>query len=241
MDTGAYASYPKRRRTFKKTLGVKRYRRYKQVNPVNQFTFKKTRVGKYTKTNQQGIKATYTSTIYLNSNGNYVLGGATNQFINLAAMLSASPEFTSRSVQYSYFMINGMAVTFTRKWIDPVTIGGSNEFIAFPAGLSMLSTNFYPNLSSSTVGQPVEDADSSWKTSPFIHGAQNHYQPFPKNFTTGTNSYGLGVWNACNGYTSISGELAFYNDVAASVNNGVIAIWDVEVNVYCMFCNNTGI
>lgn len=252
MNSGAYASYPKRTRysgnrnyRFKKFLGRKRAIR---VNPVNQYTYRKTRIGRLTKTNMQVLKATFVDTIALNSGTgpNYVFGSTNVAYRNLSAILLASPEFVSRQSQYSYYMITGMAVSYTRMWIDPIAYGVdgvSPGFLAafYTDGLSMLSTNFYPNLVNAVVGQPVEDADSSWKVSPFIHGVQSHYQPFPKNFTTGTNSNGLGVWNACTQVVNLQGEVAIYNSGGALVSNaGEFSIFDVEINVYCVFCNNTG-
>lgn len=248
MDSGAYGSYPRNRsrRTFKKSLGRKRsrYSGYR-ANPINQFTYKKTRIGRLTKTNMQQLKATYNSTVYLIANTvNYTVLATGTQYVNLAAILAGSPEFVSRTTQYSYYMISGMSVTFTRRWVDPIALGVtgvSSGFLNLDAGLSQLSCNFYPNLINTAVGQPVEDADSSWKVSPFIHGNQTHYQPFPKNFTTGGNSNGLGVWNACSQYANIFGELAFYNTVGLRPSNiDDMQIWDIEVNVYCSFCNNTG-
>ncbi|CAF3348360.1 unnamed protein product [Rotaria socialis] len=164
-------------------------------------------------------------------------------------MLSTSQEFTSRILQYSYYMINGMNVKYARRWIDPISYGvngTSPGFLAnsFHNGLAMLSSNFYPNLASTFVGSPVERADSSWEVSPYTWTTQSHYQPFPKNFSTGPNSNGLGVWNACSQYASISGELAIYNDGADTVKASDvdhISIFDVEINLYITFCNNTGI
>lgn len=161
--------------------------------------------------------------------------------------MQASPEWVSRSTQFSYYMINGISVAYTRKWIDPIAYGvnGSSSGITattYRIGMPALSTNFYPNLSSTVVGQPVEDADSSWMTSLFIHGKQSHYQPFPKNFTTGTNSNGLGVWNACSQVANLAGELAIYAVNGPSVSDqGDFFLLDVEINVYCSFCNNTGV
>lgn len=249
METGAYGMYPrytqngglKRRR-----YNVGRYLRRKYLTrglrqrPINQFTYPKTRVGKYTKTQLVSTKCTYQTKVILENLSTAYQFATTNQFLNMNTILAGSPEFASRVTQYSYFMINGMQCKFTRRWVDPITTGAGQAFNSITEGLSMLSVNFYPNLASQTVGQSVENADSSWKVSPFIQGVQSHYQPFPKNFTTGSNSYGLGVWNAANGYTNISGELAIYNDPGASAGTLNVAIWDVEINVYAAFCNNTG-
>lgn len=256
MDSGAYGSYPgylsrKRYRRGGLRLGRRTYNYRSRFrlprNPMNQFTYRKTRVGRLTKTQLVSVKCTSTNVITLNPGGTYQFQGI-DAYFNLTAMLATSPEFVSRYTQYSYYMINGMQVKFTRKWIDPIAYGvngTSPGFIqaSYGNGLPMLSCNFYPNLSGSTVGQPVEDADSSWKVSPFIQTVQSHYQPFPKNFTTGSNSNGLGVWNACSTYTSLSGELAIYNDAANTAGTSdisTISMWDVEVNLYIAFCNNTG-
>nr|WAE42444.1 MAG: capsid protein [Cressdnaviricota sp.] len=253
MNSGAYGSYPKRRRynagayVKRKYVGSGR-RRTMRVNPVNQLTYRKTRIGKYTKTDMQQLKCTYTDVIVIQPSGqSYTFNSNGQAYRNLAAMLGASPEFVSRVTQYSYYMLNGMSVTFTRQWIDPIAYGVngvSSGFVTagFNLGLEKCAINFYPNLITSTVGQPVEDADSSWSVSPFIHGGQSHYQPFPKNFTTGSNSNGLGVWNACSAYTNISGELALYNSGNGAVASsfGEMCIWDLEVNFYVQFCNNTG-
>nr|WAE42452.1 MAG: capsid protein [Cressdnaviricota sp.] len=249
MDSGAYGSYPKRSR---RRFGVARYgakrRSRSRVNPNKQFTFRKTRVGRLTKTDMQSLKATYSDIVMIPAGGvQYQFTSTGAAYLNLAAILAASPEFTSRVTQYSYYMLNGMSVTFTRQWIDPISYGvnGINPgFLQanYAHGLEMLNTNFYPNLLSTVVGAPTQQADSSWECSPFIHGAQKHYQPFPKNFTTGNNSNGLGVWNAANSYASISGELSIFNDgnaVAASdIEN--MYIWDVKIDLYVQFCNNTG-
>jgi len=249
MDSGAYGSYPKRKRYGVGKFISKKYgtrKAYsKRVNPNQQFSYQKTRVGKYTKTNLQGLKATYSSGIRILPSGTrYVELNSTADYINLATMLTGSPEFVSRVTQYSYFKLSGMAVTFTRRWMDPFALGvngTSRGFTTINTGLAMLSCNFYPNLTGTSVGQPVENADSSWTVSPFIHGAQGHYQPFPRDFTTGSNSYGLGVWNACNGYTSIAGQLSFFDDNASAASDiDYMEIWDMEVNIYVQFCNNTG-
>lgn len=255
MDYGAYGSYPaylsRRRGRRGLRLGKRSYgrsRRYPRPSPLNPYTYRKTRVGRLTKTALTSVKCTYTDRIYLNSASAYLFAATNAAYINLATMLAQSPEFVSRVAQYSYYMINGMQVKCTRKWIDPIEYGVDGTSPGFTVGtysrgLSMVSANFYPNLNTSTVGQPVEDADSSWKISPYITSVQSHYQPFPKNFTTGSNSNGLGVWNAGNNYTNISGELAIYANAAenaAASDQAVITIWDVEVNFYVAFCNNTG-
>jgi len=170
------------------------------------------------------------------------LGGT--DYLNLSDILGASAEFLSRSTQYSYYMIKGMQCKFTRCWPESTPL--SNDEAVAPAlshyndGFQALKCNFYPNLKTTSVGLPTEDADSSWIVSPFIFGAQSHYQPFPKNFTTGTNSSGLGVWNAVSQNQNIQGEIAIYNDPSIVALNDSIKIWDVEVNLYISFCNNTG-
>lgn len=249
MDSGAYGSYPKRRRYNVGKYISKKYGTRKaysnRTNPNKQFSYGKTRVGKYTKTNMQSLKCTYTDDI-LQLAGAFIYSfqSTTQQYLNLATILAGSPEFVSRVTQFSYFKLSGMQVILTRRWFDPVALGvdgTSAGFTSLAPGLAMITLNFYPNLISSVVGQPVENADSSWDVSAFIHGNQSHYQPFPRDFTTGSNSYGLGVWNACNGYTNIAGELAIYSDNAAIASDfGNINIWDVEINIYAQFCNNTG-
>lgn len=256
MDTGAYGSYP-RRRTFRKRLGagsallsLLKGRRRKRVNPVNQYTYKKSRVGRLTMTGYASPVCTSYALLTLPAgNTAYnisVPGGTTAQYWNLSDILLRSPEFVSRQTQFSYYMIKGMSVSFTRRWMDPISYGvdGTSEgFLAveYGTGLSGLYVNFYPNLITTIVGQPVQDADSGWVVSPFIHGKQTHYQPFPRNFTTGTNSNGLGVWNACSQVANIQGELAVYNLIGAEPSDqGDIAIFDMIVNCYVSFCNNTG-
>jgi len=245
MDTGAYGSYPRRRRTYKKTLG----RRYKRrANPVNQYTFRKTRVGRLTKTDLQLMKISYRDGVALNSAGNYQFISTAAQYVNLSAMLLASPEFVSRQTQYSYYMLNGISVKFTRKWLSPIAYGVTGtspgfQQATYTLGLSALNVNFYPNLVNSVIGQPVQDADSSWLVSPYLEGGQGHYQPFPKNFTTGTNSNGLGVWNACSQAANIQGQLSIYSDQNLNSSNipPLPTIWDIAVELYIQFCNNTGI
>lgn len=257
MDSGAYGSYPsytrRRRYGFGKYLNRKYagalapYRRRRYINPLNQFTYKKTRIGKYTKTQMASIKATYTDRIVLQpSSYTYTFDTNDLPYRNLTDILQLSPEWVSRQTQYSFYMINGISVAYTRMWMDPVAYGvngattGFTE-ISYTAGLQALNSNFYPNLTSTVVGQPVQQADSSWITSPFIVTKQTHYQPFPKNFTTGVNSNGLGVWNACNQIANLAGEIAIYNDNGAQPSDmDHIRIFDVEINVYVSFCNNTG-
>lgn len=205
----------------------------------NPFAFRKSKIYRNTKTAINPTICSYTSKVNLLSNADTYVFATGNQYLNLVTMLAASPEFISRYTLYSYYKINGMAVKFTRRWIDPLTTG-ANSFVNLVAGLSMMSINFYPNLATSTVGQPVESADSSWKVSPFLHGVQTHYQPFPKGFTTGTNSNGLGVWNACGTYSNLLGELAIYNDGGVTAQGVDLGIWDMEVDFYITFCNNTG-
>lgn len=255
MNYGAYGSYP-RRRTFRKRVyagsGLVAYarRRRRGTNPNNQYTFKKSRVGRFTMTNyQKSICSSYGFIILPAGSTQYTaeFNGLPNvPYINLFQILAGSPEFVTRQTQYSYYMITGMAMSFTRRWMDPIAFGTNGVNPGFlqsdyTVGLSTLYCNFYPNLVNSIVGQPVQDADSSWEVSPFITTKQTHYQPFPKNFTTGTNSNGLGVWNACNQANNIQGELAFYNLLAAEPSDvQAIQIWDFTINLYISFCNNTG-
>jgi len=244
MDTGAYGSYPRRRRTFKKTLG----RRYKRrANPVNQYTFRKTRVGRLTKTDLQLTKISFRDNISLASIGTYQFTSTNSQYANLSSMLLGSSEFVSRQTQYSYYMLNGISVKFTRRWMDPIAFGVTGtspgfQQATYTMGLSVLSVNFYPNLVSSTIGEPVQEADSSWLVSPYLDGCQSHYQPFPKNFTTGTNSSGLGVWNACSQASNIQGQLSIFSEQNIQASNiaPLPVIWDVAVQLYVQFCNNTG-
>lgn len=250
MDSGAYGSYPRRRR-----YGIGRYitkkygskRAYtRKVNPVNQYTFKKTRVGRLTKTQLTSTKCTYADQIIIGAGLAAMVFSSGNDFLNLTTILQSSTEWVSRSTQYSYYMINGISVSYTRKWIDPIEYGVNGVSPGFTQatffrGMPMLNTNFYPNLLSTSVGPVVEAADSSWETSPFITTKQSHYQPFPKNFTTGTNSNGLGVWNACGSIANLAGQLSVYASNAPTVSDqSLMSIFDVEINVYVSFCNNTG-
>lgn len=225
-----------KRRYFRKSLGKKKA--YSRISRVNRLL----------KTDFQMVKATSVDGIYIPQGGTvYWFGSSSQPYKHIAAMLVSSPEFVSRQNQYSYFKLSGMEVILTRKWLDPISYGENNVSPGFLQtqyhnGLEMVSLNLYPNLLSTNVGQSVENADSSWSVSPFIHGAQRHYIPFPKGFTTGSNSIGLGVWNSCLTVNSMNGELAIYNSgqgVQAS-NMSLIMIWDVEINLYAQFCNNTG-
>lgn len=205
------------------------------------------RVSRLTKTQMINVKCTFTDKIIIQAGTSaYVFFNTVAQFRNLTSILSGSAEWTSRQNQYSYYKINGMSVTYTRRWIDPISYGVNGTSAGFTIGgygngLPAMSTNFYPNIVSTTVGQPTEDADSSWLTSPYIHGRQTHYQPFPKNFTTGTNSNGLGVWNACNAVANILGQLSIYSDTTAVASDqSDITIFDMEINMYVSFCNNLG-
>lgn len=250
MDTGAYGSYPgylsrKRFRSYKKT---NRRVGYKRPNPINHYTYKKNNVAKYTKTARQSIKVTYLDKIQLQSATptRYVFSTSNAPYLNLTAILSTSTEFTNRANQYSYYMINGIAVKYARRWLDPIAYGVNGvspgiTAVTYGNGFPSVATNFYPNLINTDAGASAELADSSWDTSPFITGIRSHYQPFPKNFTTGTNSNGLGVWNASNQVANLPGELALYNDAgAATATTFNFDVWDVEIEVYCSWCNNTG-
>lgn len=259
MNAGAYGTYPgylglKRRRynigryiTKKYGSTVTPYRR-RYVNPVNQFTYRKTRVGRLTKTDMQSVKCTYNDAILLAaSSQTYQFAISGQPYSNLTNMIQASTEFASRQTQYSYYMLNGMQVKLTRRWIDPIAYGVDGVSAGFTAttyngnGLATIQFNLYPNLTNTVVGAPVQNADSSWEVSPFITTVNSHYQPFPKNFTTGTNSNGLGVWNATNQIANLAGELACFNDAGAAASDvSSIAMWDVEINFYIAFCNNTG-
>lgn len=244
MDAGAYGSYPRRRnkRSFKRRANYR-----KRVNPINQFSYKKTRVGKYFKTDQQSVMCTNKSVIFQENGGNgeYLSTLSGFDFLNLTTILANSSEFISRQVQYSYYKLNGMKVILTRRWIDPVLLGVTDTtpgWLSLSQGLPKLSINFYPNIQSTTVGQSVANADSSFDFSPYLSREQSHYIPFPKDFTTGSNSQGLGVWNACNSYSTISGELALWSAPTQMRPSNVenMFIWDMEVEVYAQFCNNLG-
>lgn len=248
MDSGAYASYPKRRykRSFRSGGKRRNYSR-RRVNPMNQFSYKKTRVGRLFKTDQQQVKCSYKGAIYQDAGGDgtYLVNTTGQAYINLATILANSAEFISRYTQYSFYRLNGMKVTVNRRWIDPIALGVngvSSGWKTLSGGLSKVSMNFYPNIATTTVGTSVDAADSSFDFSPYPIGEQTHYIPFPRDFTTGTNSNGLGVWNACNTYTSISGELALYNDTSLTVPSDVaiMLIWDIEIELYTQFCNNLG-
>lgn len=228
----------------KKYGTARAYRR--RITPMSVIPYKQTRVARYTKTQLTSIKSTFNTNVNIPAGTSSYAFGNGQAYFNLAAILQASNEWVSRSTQYSYYKINGMSVTYTRQWIDPIAYGVngvSSGFLAasYRLGLGSLNTNFYPNLTSTTIGATVQDADSSWITSPFIHGRQSHYQPFPRGFTTGTNSNGLGVWNACNQVANLSGELAIFGSAVPQVSDdGDMIIFDVEINVYVSFCNNTG-
>jgi len=250
METGIYSSYPKRTKysrgrnyRFGKFLRRKGYRRN---NPINQFSMKKTRLGRYFKTDMQLVKLTVNRPINIGASGtHYILDTTANDYVNLTFLLAQSSEFATRYTQYSYYRLSGLKVTLTRRWIDPIALGvngTSAGFISLAGGLSAIYMNLYPNLTSqATVGNAVCYADSSFKFSPFLHGEQSHYIPFPKDFTTGTNSNGLGVWNACSQFSNLTGEIAFYdsNQIVVSDEDEML-IWDATFELYAQFCNNTG-
>nr|WAE43266.1 MAG: capsid protein [Cressdnaviricota sp.] len=239
MDSGAYGSYPKRRGYSKRKTGrSKSYR--KRVYPVNQYSYRKSRVGKLLKTDMQSVSCSFNDTIsILENSSSYVFQNNGLPYRNLVQMLFGSPEFVSRQTQYSYYMLKGMKVTLTRQWMeqwDGTNLGHQEK------GMDAVYLNLYPNLLSSVVGVPTRQADSCWEVSPFIQGPQTHYIPFPKNFTTGTNSNGLGVWNASSGATNLQGELAIFNDgMMCDARAERFNMWDVDVEFYLAWCNNTGI
>lgn len=252
MDSGAYASYPVKRSRTRRGYRLGRRRNYytnrrRSYNPLNQFSYKKTRIGKYFKTDQQAVKCSFTNTIYqaAGGDGTYLVGISNDQYLNLSQILNNSPEFISRYTQYSYYRLNGMRVTLSRRWIDPIALGEngvSPGWLDITGGLNKLSMNFYPNIINTVVGQPVDHADASFDFSPYINERQSHYIPFPRDFTTGTNSQGLGVWNATQTFTNISGELALYSPATGTrpSDQQTMLIWDIEIELYCQFCNNTG-
>lgn len=248
MDTGVYASYPKRRRYRTKSAYGKRRSYRKRVNPINQYSYKKTRIGRYFKTDQQSVMCSYKDYIYQEAGGagDYRVGFTALAYLNLAQILAQSQEFQSRASQYSYYKLSGMKVTVTRRWIDPIALGVngvSAGWLSLASGLSKVSMNFYPNLINTTVGTSIDQADSSFDFSPYTVGEQSHYIPFPKDFTTGSNSQGLGVWNAIASFSTIFGELALFNSGAGLTvpsNMAIMQIWDLDIEVYTQFCNNTG-
>jgi len=232
-----YGTYRKKTRYFKKSMGRKR-------------VFPKTSlVNRNLKTNMQTVKCTYPETIYLGTGINkYLIETTINDYLNMSSILSGSPEFNSRVNQYSYYKINGISFTASRKWFDPISYGVdgvSKGFTAstFHLGLEECSLNFYPAYSSSAgIGSKVANAESSWKITPYVWDKQRHYIPFPSNFSNGSNSNGYGTWNSCSTYSSILGQLSIFNSgscCSASTSGGIF-LWDVEVEVYVTFCNSNG-
>jgi len=248
MNGGAYGCYPKKYRSVKR-YGKRVSKRPSKNMSYNQYTFKKTRVGRLTKTNMQSVPCTYSTQVGLGNDAHYSFVGGLLTYLNLATVLTNSAEFISRQAQYSYYMITGMSVTFTRRWADPITYGVDSvssgiTIGTYQGGMDSLDVNFYPNLLSTAVGQSTQDADSSFRVSPFIHGKQRHYQPFPKNLSVGNNAQGLGVWNTTNNYGNINGLLSIYNPglgFIAATGSPQYLVWDIEIEVYISFCNNTGI
>lgn len=257
MDTGLYASFPKRTRysrgrnyRFGKYLRNKGYNRRTTFNTITNRSYGaygKTRLGKYIKTNMQSVKCTYIDSITIPASGSHYQWDSGNVDYNtLANMLGGSLEFATRAIQYSYYKINGISVSATRRWIDPIALGvdGTTEgFLSLSGGLGMVHLNLYPNLTATSVGLPTMLADSSFKFSPFIHGVQSHYIPMPKNFTTGGNSNGLGVWNATSQIASLTGQVSLYDNNGSTPivsDESEMDIFDIEVNFYVSFCNSTG-
>lgn len=235
--SGSYYSRYPRRKYFKKSLGRAK-------------TFAKSvAVSKYLKTNMQSIKCSYHDTVYLAPGLNvYAFLATVNDYINMSSFLAGSPEFVTRINQYSYYKINGIAFTLSRKWIDPVGYGQDGVSKGFTAntyvlGLEECSFNFYPaHASTAGVGAKVANAEGSWKVSPYTWNKQRHYIPFPSNFSTGSNSNGYGTWNSCSSYASILGQLSLYNsgECCSASNQGGIYIWDLEIETYVSFCNSNG-
>lgn len=217
----------------RRSLRFKRKTRrpYRRAYPLKSF-----------KTNLQSIKATYTTRVYLSDARKYGLVNPGQEYVNLAYILAQSPEFISRTTQYSYYKVTGIKVTLTRMWLDPVSNGLHFTLASMRDGLEMISLNFYPNLTSGAVGQAIENADSSWNVSPFATGPVAHSISFPNGFTQGPNAQGLGTWNSVGESTNISGQLSCYNSSnGASASAGTqVAMWDVQIQVYVSFTTNTG-
>jgi len=243
MDGRGYG-YAKKRFVAKRS-----YRRSARPSMYSKSSGKRSVVARLTKTNMQSVPCTYSTQVGLGNDAHYSFVGGLLTYLNLATVLTNSAEFISRQAQYSYYMITGMSVTFTRRWADPITYGVDSvssgiTIGTYQGGMDSLDVNFYPNLLSTAVGQSTQDADSSFRVSPFIHGKQRHYQPFPKNLSVGNNAQGLGVWNTTNNYGNINGLLSIYNPglgFIAATGSPQYLVWDVEIEVYISFCNNTGI
>lgn len=231
-----YSKYP-RKKYFKKSLGRAK-------------TFAKSlAVSKYLKTNMQNIKCSYHDSVYLQPGLNvYAFLRTVNDYTNMASFLAGSGEFVTRYPQYSYYKINGISFTFSRKWMDPISYGENGVSKGFTAstfnlGLEECSFNFYPAYASvAAIGVKVSNAEGSWKVSPYTWDKQRHYLPFPTNFSPGSNSNGYGTWNSCTAYASILGQLSLYNsgECCSTSNQGGVYIWDLEVEVYISFCNSNG-
>lgn len=247
MDSGAYGSYPARRYKKRFSGWGKKRGSSRRVAPRNQFSYRRVRVGRNIRTDQQTMKCTYKTYVTLNAASQvYAFVTAGHDYLNLATILAGSPEFITRYGQYSYYKLNGMTVKASRMWIDPIALGVngvSAGFITMNGGLSRAFMNFFPNLVTTSTGASTEYADSSFDFSPYTSGVQSKYIAFPKNFTTGGNSQGLGVWNDLNTYNTIFGQLSMYNSSTGTQAStfGDIQIFDLEIEVYVQFCNNIGL
>lgn len=241
MNGRSYYRLPRRTRRFSKR---RIYRRYtKRGYPPKSF------ISKTLSTNLQAVKCTYNTSICILAGGStYAFLSSLADYLNMATILTGSPEFVSRLQQYSLYKINGVSFTATRKWMDPIAFGinGTKKGIlesTFYNGVEDCFINFYPTISTiGSLGTKVENAEGSFKISAYDTTKQRHYIPFPKNFTNNSNSNGYGSWNSTGSYSSLLGEFAIYNsgEGITMSDQGGLYVWDLEVEVYTTFCNNTG-
>lgn len=244
-------------RLYKKKYSSKRYAKraplklYKSLGygsqPIPRFGQSSFRKGYKIKGNIQTLKCTLNDRIIIQAGFNaYNFGSNALNYMNISTALQNCAEFTTRAAQYAYYKLNGIQVKFTRRWLDTIPIGDATHIgwdgSTIGNGLSMLSVNFFPTLSSTVVSQLVEQADSSGKISPYLTESQDYYIRFPRNFSQGPNASGLGTWNSCLAITNLSGQIAIFNDFTNvfTTEAGFISVFDVEINFYTNFCNNTG-
>lgn len=192
--------------------------------------FKKRRTGygmyKAPKVHELTIKAEFYDTVFFSAVTAVPLFQNTGRtYIGLREILVAAVSFQNEYSHWGKYMITGATVD-----LIPCSDLAHLRSI-FSLASPGICCAFYPNVSTTNLGDIVRDNDNLL----VAYGAVPLYQrkswKFPKNYMTGAGT-GIGTWNSTLSHSNQDGQFSICNLETGNVSSANANVFNIRINVY---------
>lgn len=203
--------------------GMKRYARRKARGVTSSIS------GRYLLSNDvTRAQVEFYDQIALATGGNSCIFATTSaSYYNITAILANSTSFQDLYPIYARYKITGFSVR--------CSIAHSLDVICtnIATGAPSCSAAFYPNLTSTSLGNTPCFNDHKMMVEPGVTSVQSKFWKFPDNYFDASGT-GFGVWSQCNGYTNQVGQVSFTCNKTPAPAVAATYLFNVRLTLYVL-------